>query len=232
MSVICYLPSSGGVSQEVDKKLKELENLIEQTKALRADLQNYGLVRLSNSAAITDSTGLALPASEKNASIAGTLANGVAGAQSTAANAQTAANQAKTAATNAQTTANQALSATTSVKANVCAAGQCTGAALSATPAYRYAIINVTGSFNSSLLVASLSEFTVGGAQLNPGSVVCSFPCTSTFNLVAKCDSLSNQFADNATLNFVSNGATCTVYTLSSLIAGARYGQTTICKIY
>lgn len=36
---------------------------------------NYGHVKLSNSSAVTDSTGLALPATEKNASISGTLAN-------------------------------------------------------------------------------------------------------------------------------------------------------------
>lgn len=36
------------------------------------------MAKLSNSAAVTDSTGLALPATEKNATIEGTLANQIA----------------------------------------------------------------------------------------------------------------------------------------------------------
>lgn len=69
--------SSGGTSPEVEAKLAELESLINQTKALRADLETYGMVKLTDSSAVTDSTGLALPATEKNASIEGTLANGI-----------------------------------------------------------------------------------------------------------------------------------------------------------
>lgn len=48
--------------------------MIEEIKELRAG-DDYGLVRLSASGAVTDSTGLALPTSEKNAGLTGTLAN-------------------------------------------------------------------------------------------------------------------------------------------------------------
>lgn len=75
------IKTSDGVKQvarnanpEVEEKLKELEALMEQAKGLRADLENYGLVRLSDSSAVTDSVGLALPASEKNPAIVGSLA--------------------------------------------------------------------------------------------------------------------------------------------------------------
>lgn len=68
----------GGSNPEIEAKLAELELLIEQTQALRADLENYGMVKLSNSSAVTENVGLALPATEKNASIEGTLANQIA----------------------------------------------------------------------------------------------------------------------------------------------------------
>ena len=43
-----------------------------------ATLENYGRVKLSNASNITDSTGLALPASEKNPNVSGTLASKIA----------------------------------------------------------------------------------------------------------------------------------------------------------
>lgn len=59
----------------IAEKIAELNQAIEDAKALRASLEAYGMVKLSNSSAVTENVGLALPASEKNASIAGTLAN-------------------------------------------------------------------------------------------------------------------------------------------------------------
>ena len=55
-------------------KIQELNKAIEDATALRASLEAYGMVKLCDSSAVTDSTGLALPATEKNASIEGTLA--------------------------------------------------------------------------------------------------------------------------------------------------------------
>lgn len=46
-----------------------------EAEELKAASGVYGHVKLSDSSAVTDSTGLALPATEKNASIDGTLAN-------------------------------------------------------------------------------------------------------------------------------------------------------------
>lgn len=46
-----------------------------EAEELKAASGVYGHVKLSNSSAVTDSTGLALPTTEKNASIEGTLAN-------------------------------------------------------------------------------------------------------------------------------------------------------------
>ena len=51
-----------------------MNKAIDETTALRASLEAYGMVKLCDSSAVTDSTGLALPATEKNASIEGTLA--------------------------------------------------------------------------------------------------------------------------------------------------------------
>lgn len=70
MNVVSNLPGSGGI----EKKLKELEELLRKTIALRADLESYGLVKLADSSAVTDSTGLALSANEKNPNVAGSLA--------------------------------------------------------------------------------------------------------------------------------------------------------------
>lgn len=49
-----------------------------EAEELKAASGVYGHVKLSDSSAVTDSTGLALPATEKNASIEGTLANQIA----------------------------------------------------------------------------------------------------------------------------------------------------------
>lgn len=54
---------------------KVLKGLIDEVKSLRATLNAYGLVKVTDSSAVTDSAGLALAATEKNASIDGTLAN-------------------------------------------------------------------------------------------------------------------------------------------------------------
>lgn len=56
--------------------LQTIDHDIEQLLALRASLDGTaGLVTLTDSTDVTDSTGKALPASEKNASMEGTLAN-------------------------------------------------------------------------------------------------------------------------------------------------------------
>lgn len=49
-----------------------------EAEELKAASGVYGHIKLSDSSAVTDSTGLALPATEKNASIEGTLANQIA----------------------------------------------------------------------------------------------------------------------------------------------------------
>lgn len=59
----------------ISAKIQELNKAIEDATALKASLEAYGMVKLSDSSAVTDLTGLALPATEKNASIKGTLAN-------------------------------------------------------------------------------------------------------------------------------------------------------------
>lgn len=55
--------------------IDNLDQAIADAKALRASLEAYGMVKLTESSAVTDSTGLALAATEKNATIEGTLAN-------------------------------------------------------------------------------------------------------------------------------------------------------------
>ena len=52
-----------------------LTRIIDETRALRATKEEYGMVKMSDASDVTDATGLALPATEKNASIPGTLAN-------------------------------------------------------------------------------------------------------------------------------------------------------------
>lgn len=59
-------------------KLKKAVNAVKNHTGTKATTSVQGHVKLSNSSAVTDSTGLALPATEKNASIDGTLANQIA----------------------------------------------------------------------------------------------------------------------------------------------------------
>ena len=56
-------------------KTNQLETEINATKALRASTDSYGMTKVTNASDITDSTGIALAGTEKNASISGTLAN-------------------------------------------------------------------------------------------------------------------------------------------------------------
>lgn len=64
------LPIGGG-TKELEKRMTAVENS-------RGSATACGLVSLSDSSAVTDSTGKALPASEKNAALPGTLAYGIA----------------------------------------------------------------------------------------------------------------------------------------------------------
>lgn len=66
--------SGGGTSLSDRERIAELENRLEQLESRLATAETPGLVRLSSSEAVTDSNGLALPASEKNAALEGTLA--------------------------------------------------------------------------------------------------------------------------------------------------------------
>lgn len=66
---------------EYNQTLDQIDSDIQARKEaeeLKAASGVYGHVKLSNSSAVTDSTGLALPATEKNATIDGTLANQIA----------------------------------------------------------------------------------------------------------------------------------------------------------
>lgn len=56
-------------------KLKKAVNAVKNHTGTKATTSVQGHVKLSNSSAVTDSTGFALPTTEKNASIEGTLAN-------------------------------------------------------------------------------------------------------------------------------------------------------------
>lgn len=60
-------------------KLKKAVNAVKNHIGIKATTSVQGHVKLSNSSAVTGSTGLALPATEKNASIEGSLANQIAG---------------------------------------------------------------------------------------------------------------------------------------------------------
>ena len=64
-----------GVTNGVQTQIDNLTKAINDATALRASLEAYGMTKVTNSSAVTDSTGLALAATEKNASIDGTLAN-------------------------------------------------------------------------------------------------------------------------------------------------------------
>ena len=54
-----------------------MEDRIDELESRDASEEQKGLVRLSSSSAVTDSTGLAVPSSELNAALEGTLANGM-----------------------------------------------------------------------------------------------------------------------------------------------------------
>ncbi|MCI7108022.1 MAG: phage tail protein [Agathobacter sp.] len=71
---LSYLHDPVALVEDVDAKIAVLQKAIDDATALRASLEAYGMVKLCDSSAVTDSTGLALPATEKNASIEGTLA--------------------------------------------------------------------------------------------------------------------------------------------------------------
>ena len=64
-----------GMINENKSLMEENRRLIEEIKELKADLTRYGMVKLTDSVSVTDSSGLALAATEKNAGIDGTLAN-------------------------------------------------------------------------------------------------------------------------------------------------------------
>lgn len=63
------------MSQSEKDRLAALENRLAILEGQMATGETPGLVRLSSSSAVTDSTGLALAASEKNAALDGTLAS-------------------------------------------------------------------------------------------------------------------------------------------------------------
>lgn len=67
--------SGGGMTPSEKQKLELLEQKIQDLEGRLATSEVAGLVKLSASEAVTDSTGLALPAIEKNASIEGTMAS-------------------------------------------------------------------------------------------------------------------------------------------------------------
>lgn len=61
--------------QRLEALIDENGERIERIKNLKGDAENYGLVKLSDSNAVTQSAGFALSASQNNANIEGTLAN-------------------------------------------------------------------------------------------------------------------------------------------------------------
>ena len=68
--------SENPVQNKVIKaQIDALNQAIEDAKALKASLEQYGMVQLNDTSVVTDSTGLALPATEKNPNLEGTLAN-------------------------------------------------------------------------------------------------------------------------------------------------------------
>ena len=62
-----------GMINENRSLMEENRRLIEEIKELKADLTRYGMVKLTDSASVTSASGLALPATEKNAGIPGTI---------------------------------------------------------------------------------------------------------------------------------------------------------------
>lgn len=55
--------------------VETLTRMINETKALRATQETYGMVKMSDASDVTDAAGLALPATEKNPELEGTLAS-------------------------------------------------------------------------------------------------------------------------------------------------------------
>lgn len=64
--------------EKLNKAVEDANQAIANAMELRASLTDYGMTKVTNSAAVTDSTGLALAATEKNALIPGTLAQQIA----------------------------------------------------------------------------------------------------------------------------------------------------------
>lgn len=62
-------------NKAVAEAIEQIESDIARLEGLKASLSQYGSVKLSSATDVTDSTGLALPATEKNPSIEGSLAN-------------------------------------------------------------------------------------------------------------------------------------------------------------
>lgn len=77
------VPVRGGVNLEFITRVQDLENKVSDLQQELTQVKNSkageepGLTRLSNSQTVTNSIGLALPTSEKNSGINGTLANGI-----------------------------------------------------------------------------------------------------------------------------------------------------------
>lgn len=59
----------------VAEAIERIEQDIERLEGLKASLTQSGSVQLSSASDVTDSTGMALPVTEKNPTIEGTLAN-------------------------------------------------------------------------------------------------------------------------------------------------------------
>lgn len=62
-------------NKAVAEAIEQIESDIARLEGLKASLSQYGSVKLSAATDVTDSAGLALPVTEKNPSIDGTLAN-------------------------------------------------------------------------------------------------------------------------------------------------------------
>lgn len=65
----------GGVSAALLARIVALENEVSALKKQKATGSEYGLVKLSNASDVTESEGLAVPASELNSTVEGTVKN-------------------------------------------------------------------------------------------------------------------------------------------------------------
>lgn len=79
---VLILSLRGGVPLELIENIESINQEIQNIKNTKASTTNYGIVKLSNANNITDSLGLAIPASENNAAISGSLANKIANIES------------------------------------------------------------------------------------------------------------------------------------------------------